>query len=747
MSPANANLSRSMWRKDFSVVDPAARRVARYALQMLARSPTLHGRLRDDDFLGPLWVIALPLVDPAILARLEAEWNRPDHNDTSFSGNESFFDEDLLQMAEIERGRRLPGGVPGARMRDYLRARFSAIPDHVIARLAQDDGTTPTHPSVVVLADCAGLNEAERRLLDFTEKKESVALFRPFLREAGVESVRDRYACLSAALDVGVTELRHSVARSAPLVCLQLIRRGTGRRSDLEDFIQAGDMFEDILGQEPTTPEALLATVVEPAAAPECGLEDFPHLAGEAYRVRSVLSEAATRSTVGVNALLYGPPGSGKTQFASAVAKAAGLMAYQVKTADEDGDGMSRSGRLGAYQLTQRMLRGRRDCVVVFDEVEDAFGSAEGSLLAFYTGKPTSGLEKGWMNRTLEGNPVPALWITNDAGSMDPAFLRRFLLPVAFTAPPRRVRRQIAEQHLGHSVTAAVLDELAADAALMPAQFSSARRLLELHPGRSPDIEVRQSIAATRRVLHGMAGPRLRRAATRFDPAYLNLADGVCPLRLMEALNHAGRGTLCFYGPPGTGKTEFAHVLADALDRELVVKASSDLVSPYVGETERNIARLFAEIDVEHSILLLDEVDSVLRDRKLARHSWETTQVNELLQQMERFDGILIAATNLMNQLDGAAMRRFDFKLQFRALNRTQRLSLFAREALGDVNQVDAIPAPLVAHLESLDHLTPGDFANVVRQRDLLSEALAPVDFMRRLIAECRYKAAAAQAA
>jgi transitional endoplasmic reticulum ATPase len=133
---------------------------------------------------------------------------------------------------------------------------------------------------------------------------------------------------------------------------------------------------------------------------------------------------------------------------------------------------------------------------------------------------------------------------------------------------------------------------------------------------------------------------------------------------------------------------------------------------------------------------LLDEVDSFLSDRTQARHSWERTQVNELLQQMERYPGILIAATNLMSGIDTAALRRFDFKLHFRALTPAQRLRLFAREALGD-DQAE-VPEPLARHLRSLDTLTQGDFAPVCRQRALLGGALTPEQFMRRLMLECR---------
>ena len=90
------------------------------------------------------------------------------------------------------------------------------------------------------------------------------------------------------------------------------------------------------------------------------------------------------------------------------------------------------------------------------------------------------------------------------------------------------------------------------------------------------------------------------------------------------------------------------------------------------------------DADPATRVLLLDEVDSFLSERTQARHSWERTQANELLQQMERYPGIFIAATNLMSGIDTTALRRFDFKLNFRALTPAQRLRLFAREALGD---------------------------------------------------------------
>ena len=133
--------SRGLWRKDFSQVSPAVRRAARYALQIVARCPTIQARLHDDTFLGQLWLLAQPLVDPAMLARLRAGWNRSESEDEPEwrSGRSPFlfhYDPDPLL-----------DGVPGQRMRIDLIRHFTAIPDSMLAALAEADSFAPTHPA------------------------------------------------------------------------------------------------------------------------------------------------------------------------------------------------------------------------------------------------------------------------------------------------------------------------------------------------------------------------------------------------------------------------------------------------------------------------------------------------------------------------------------------------------------------------------------------------------------------------
>lgn len=728
----------AFWLADFSAVPAEARRAARYALHMMAQCPALRASLDDDDFLGAMWLLAMPLVEPQALVRRQKLW---------WADTDVPDDGELQAWEEFSRRwkryglcqRPLPKGEAGKRMRADLRECFLALPDELLARLTAADDAAPVNPAVDLLARAVLLDDVEVAVLDFTAMRQHNRVFRTMLRMVDVRQPADKYACLSAALGIPVRELKPRLRRAADLRAFDLLR--VASEADLEDFLCGGDLLDDILDAEPATAEELLACIVETPPAAQCRPDDFPHLEKDALRLRTALSGALLRGERGVNALLYGAPGTGKTQFALAIAAAAGLKPVMVKTADEDGDGLARDGRLGAYRLAQRLLHGRRDCVIVFDEVEDVFRSAGSAFLALLNDEAGAGNAKGWMNRCLEENPLPAIWITNDATGMDSAFLRRFLLPVHFITPPRPVRRRIAEHHLGgRALPAALLDELAVDAALLPAHFDTARRLLDLQPEADPAAVVREGLGAVRRLLHGSALPRRRESTLPFDAAYLNLAGGIAPARIAGALMRSGRASLCFYGPPGSGKTEFAHVLADALGRELVARSTADLLSPYVGQTEQNIARLFGEIDPEHTVLFLDEVDSLLRDRRLARHGWETTQVNELLQQMECFPGIFIAATNLAAQLDAAALRRFDFKLHFRPLAPAQRHALFARETLGDEGRAGELPPAILRALDGLEGLTPGDFANVVRQRELLGVEWSVEDFVRRLAMEGRWK-------
>jgi ATP-dependent 26S proteasome regulatory subunit len=171
---------------------------------------------------------------------------------------------------------------------------------------------------------------------------------------------------------------------------------------------------------------------------------------------------------------------------------------------------------------------------------------------------------------------------------------------------------------------------------------------------------------------------------------------------------------LCLYGPPGTGKTSFGHWLAEELGQPLLLRKASDLLNPYLGATEQMIAKTFAQATADGAVLQIDEMDSFLQDRTRAQRSWEITQVNEMLTQIESFSGILIASTNLIDHLDPASLRRFDLKIHFDYLRPEQLRRLFESYS---VHLGLGSPSPDELEMAmSMPSATPGDLAAVARQ-------------------------------
>jgi len=137
---------------------------------------------------------------------------------------------------------------------------------------------------------------------------------------------------------------------------------------------------------------------------------------------------------------------------------------------------------------------------------------------------------------------------------------------------------------------------------------------------------------------------------------------------LREKLTASAGIAVLFTGPPGTGKTMAAEVLAGELGLDLYKINLSSVVSKYIGETEKNLEKIFNEAESSNAILFFDEADAIFGKRsevKDAHDRYANIEVSYLLQRMEDYDGVTILATNLRANLDDAFMRRLQFALDF----------------------------------------------------------------------------------
>jgi len=370
----------------------------------------------------------------------------------------------------------------------------------------------------------------------------------------------------------------------------------------------------------------------------------------------------------------------------------------------------------------------------MYDEAEDIFESSGNSFFS----PAVRQKDKAWINRVLEENTIPTIWITNNIHSIDNAILRRFDMNIEVPIPSKSKRAEIIKKYSNDLLDDSTIASLAKNEHVAPALISTTARVIR--SVNTPDVaKAFTHLLGNTLKAQGFGDIHDEQDANTlpsvYKPGFVNASTDLS--ELTEGIRRSGNARLCLYGIPGTGKSAFGRYLSETLDRPLLLKKGSDLISKWVGGTEKNIAHAFREAREENAVLVFDEVDSFLMDRTLARQSWEVTQVNEMLVQMENFDGVFIATTNLIDNLDKASLRRFDLKLEFRSLTGKQGWKMCKLYA-----KMLKLPHVDKSHKEEimrLQNLTPGDFAAVVRQH-----RYRPVgdikDFIQRLRDETAVK-------
>ena len=551
---------------------------------------------------------------------------------------------------------------------------------------------TPAQKNMEYLVHIFRLSKEERAVVYFLSAMQNNELLQECVREfSGDLEEEEDTLTMVAGLPKG---LGNSLLNpDAPLMRLGILFRTRYRGNlNLSSWVQ--EFIFSLHKNDAARYEALIGVPVP--SKDELTAKDFAYV--EAAKLATRLMKQA-RHTKGFNILLYGTPGTGKSSFAQVLAQSAKLNLYPVGVCNNGEE--EKNYRLQQLYRKQFLLKTVKNTCLLLDEGEDIFSSLE---------TRTSKVE---INNLLENNEVPVIWTTNKIHRMDPAYIRRFTLAVCFDKPPVEMRQKIWNKYLSaNKITYTKGDTLALAKKyeVQPSMIAGAAQAARMAKGGLPTVQEHLSFMI-QALNGGRKNPEEEKTNIRFYPALIHADMDL--QALTTQLTRLGRlnFSLCLYGASGTGKSAYARYLADKLGLEVVQRRASDLISCYVGETEQNIAKAFAQAREDKSLLIFDEADSFLRDRSTAARSWEVSSVNEMLTWMESHPYPFICTTNLMESLDPASLRRFSFKVKYNFLTSQQ-----VKEAFDYFFGIKIA----LAETAGLDKLTPGDFTLVKNKAEIL---------------------------
>jgi AAA+ superfamily predicted ATPase len=409
-----------------------------------------------------------------------------------------------------------------------------------------------------------------------------------------------------------------------------------------------------------------------------------------------------------LNFLFYGAEGTGKTELARTVAAETGRALYEVGLEYKSNQGIFGkashkegmiSYRVRALRIAEMSLRDKNIMLVV-DEAD--------LLLNCF--------EKGVLNKFLEDLRLPIIWITNNIHWVERSTMRRFQYSISFDLANQSIRKKlwdsVVEKHNAEQIFSAARREKLAEKYEISTggiELAVQNEMALLESGIHKEIS--EEILENHVELLGLkTNKQTLSRAPKYDVSVLNipqldevLHSAKCYSELLKSKRTEGNMTMLLYGPPGTGKTEFARYLARQCGLSFREISYGQISSKYIGETEKNLAEAFKQANEAGELLFIDEADSLIADRKGAVRSWEVTQTNEFLVQLESAKCMVVCSTNFQGHLDIASNRRFHFHLQFGFLKKE-----------GIIKMTECFFPDLCNEnwnsITGIDSLAPGDF-------------------------------------
>lgn len=555
--------------------------------------------------------------------------------------------------------------------------------------------------NTLVLKDLLDISTNEAKILQFALLYEEFpySITHPLSQICKDEEFKDIKKLYSMLFDIELTEV-------AEIFKGFLFKSGFIKQTDYSKpyYILNEELNRYFYGytlDKETIEDKLFPTILESNLT----IKMYPHISDQINIVKNILNYSLVNKNKGTNILFWGLPGTGKTELALALAKESNVTIRSIgDISPENQEELSRTQRLVSLKLAMKIYEKRNDVILLFDEMED---------LTQKSNNTDEQYSKSFINRIIENTPVPIIWTTNDIIELGQAILRRMDYSIEFTVPNSEARKIIWKKYIKDydlKFNKKDIDFLSHNFDIIPAAIKNAAKISKAsNLNLSDTIDVIKDFDKLIHFGYERKFNILRNSDTPYDLSVINANIDI--VELVKKIKKAKpKWSMCLYGPPGTGKSEFGRYLAEEIDKLVLFKRASDLESMYVGGTEKNIANAFKQASEEEKILLIDEGDTFFSARSGNNKSWENSKVNEMLSQMEMHDQPFIITTNMFDNLDPAALRRFTFKLKFDFLKPEMAKKLF-KEYFGKKAPDDILKQMFLA---------PGDFSNVKKKVDIL---------------------------